>query len=60
MWGYSKDFQFTSLFNASIAVSVVNLFKHHQENVFNHTDDKLLIGGQQLLTNVLFSALAFP
>jgi len=47
------------LFNASIAVSVVNLFKHHQENVSNPTDDKLLIGGQQLLTNALFSALAF-
>jgi len=39
--------------------SVDSIFKHHQENIFNHTSDKLLIGGQQLLTNAFFSALAF-
>jgi len=59
LWDYSKGFHFTPFFNASSAVSVVNIFKHHQENVSNHTDDKLLIGGQQLLINVFFSALAF-
>jgi len=39
--------------------SVDNIFKHHQENISNHTNDKLLIGGQQPLTNVFFSALAY-
>jgi len=49
-----------SLFIASFAVLLLTtLFKHHQENVSNHTDDKLLIGGQQFLINAFFSALAF-
>ena len=48
-----------SFFRKFCRFSVVNLLKHHQENIFNHTNDKLLIGRQESLINASFFCSCF-